>query len=321
MAQWDIDILTKEDTPDFFALFKKTFHQEMSPDFWQWKYRLHSGRQIGAWRENRLAGHYGGMGREILFFGRPEMAVQIGDVMVDEKERGVLTRKGPFFLMAATFLERYIGFGKPYLIGFGFPNERAMKVAERLSLYAEVGCMVEISWNTRSKLPLWSTRLQPIDRNRPENLPSVVDTCWQRMAADLSGDIVGLRDWPYLQHRYLNHPHQPYQIVLISNRLGARMHGIMVLRYDAEDCEIIDIIAPLREIPLIVTHARRLAGIHGAKRVFCHITENFAAHFTATGGRSQPTNIRIPANIWSAGPAPAILKDHWWLMSGDKDFR
>lgn len=321
MPKWRLRILEESQTPEMFDLFKKTFHHTMTPATWHWKYGSDSGREIGVWRDNQLVAHYGGIQRNILLFGQPQTAVQIVDVMVDAAERGILTKKSPFFLMAATFLERYIGYGKPYLVGFGFPNERAMRVAERHGLYAEVGCMVEFSWNTLSRFPLWGTRLHLIDRDQTDFAAPVVNDCWQRMAIDLQQAIIGVRDWQYLQHRYLGHPHQQYQIILVKNRFSERARGILVLRYDPEGCEIVDLIAPLIEIPLLITHARRLAGMQGASRVFCRITENFAAYFAAAGGNPQPLNIRIPANVWSDGPSPGTLKNHWWLMSGDKDFR
>ena len=321
VPKWRLQILEKNQTQEMLDLFKKTFHHDMTPATWQWKYGSHSGREIGIWRDNQLIAHYGGVSRRILFFGQPQTAVQIGDVMVDTSERGILTRKGPFFLMTATFLERYIGYGKPYLVGLGFPNERHMKIAVRHGLYAEVGCLTEFSWNIRSRFPLWGTRLHLIGQEQADFAKTAVDQCWQNMAADLQTAIIGVRDWQYLQHRYLNHPNQQYQIILVRNRFRNYARGILVLRYDPEGCEIVDLIAPLAEIPLLITHARRLAGIHGATRVFCRITENFARYFAVAGGIQQTINIHIPANAWSNGPAPEILKDHWWLMSGDKDFR
>lgn len=321
IPKWRLQILEKSQIPEMFDLFKKIFHHDMTSAMWQWKYDLNSGREIGVWRDNQLIAHYGGASRKILFFGQPQTAVQIGDVMVDTSERGTLTRKGPFFLMAATFLERYIGYGKPYLVGFGFPNERAMKVAVRLGLYDEVGYMVEFSWNIRSQFPLWGTRLHLIGREQADFAKTDADQCWEHMAADLQTAIIGVRDWQYLQHRYLEHPNQQYQIILVRNRFDKCARGILVLRYDPEGCEIVDLIAPLAEIPLLITHARRLAGIHGATRVFCRITENFARYFAVAGGIQQTINIHIPANAWSNGPAPETLKDRWWLMSGDKDFR
>ena len=319
--KWRLQILEKNQVPEMFDLFKKTFHHDMTQAMWRWKYGSNSAREIGIWRDNQLIAHYGGVSREILFFGQPQTAVQIGDVMVDTRERGTLTRRGPFFLMAATFLERYIGYGKPYLVGFGFPNERAMKVAERLGLYAEVGHMTEFSWGTRTRFPLWGTRLNLIGREQADFAATAADQCWQNMAADLQTAIIGVRNWQYLLHRYLDHPNQQYQIMLVRNRFSKYARGILVLRYDPEGCEIVDLIAPLAEIPLLITHARRLAGMHGARQVFCRITANFSGYFAVAGGTQRTVNIHIPANAWSNGPSPKILKDHWWLMSGDKDFR
>ena len=321
MPKWRPRILETNQIPKMLGLFKKTFNHDMTPAIWQWKYGSNLGREIGVWRENQLIAHYGGIGRKILFFGQPQNAVQIGDVMVDASERGTLSRKGPFFLMAATFLERYIGYGKPYLVGFGFPNERAMKVAERLGLYTEVGRMVEFSWHPRSRFPLWGTRLQLINREQTDFLMHAVNACWQRMAADMPTAMIGVRDWHYLQYRYLNHPNQHYQVVLVKNRFGGRARGVLVLRHDPHGCEIIDIIAPLSEISLLVLHARRLAGINGDNRLFCRITENFATHFAAAGGIRQSLDIRIPVSTWGAVPSADSLRGHWWLMSGDTDFR
>lgn len=319
--KWRLQLLDKNHIPAMLGLFKNAFHHEMTPATWQWKYGSNLSHQVGAWRGDKLIAHYGGVGRKILFFGQPQMAVQICDVMVDTSERGILTRKGPFFLTTATFLERFIGYGKPYLVGFGFPNERHMKIAERHGLYAPVGRMTEFSWSTRSRFPLWGTRLHLINRDHTGLTKTTVNQCWQRMAKDLHGAIVGVRDWDYLLHRYLNHPHQCYQVILVKSRFSLRARGILILRFDPDGCEILDLIAPLAEIPLLITHARRLAGLQGATRVFCRITKNFARHFAVTGGTQHAVNIHIPANAWSDGPHPQTLKDHWWLMSGDKDFR
>lgn len=321
MPKWRLQLLDKTHTADVLNLFSKTFNHNMTPAMWQWKYESNTSRELGIWKDSKLIAHYGGMSRKILLFGQSQMAVQIGDVMVDRNERGILTKKGPFFLMAATFLEHYIGYGKPYLIGFGFPNERAMRVAERHGLYAEVGRMVEFSWNARIPVPLWRTRLQRIDSAQSSLGEMAVTECWRGMAIDMRAAIIGVRDWQYLQHRYFNHPNQQYHIILVKNRFDGQARGIMVLRYDPEGCEIIDLITPLCEIPLLITHARRLASIHGITRVFCRITENFANYFAITGGMHQKLDIRIPTNVWSSGPSSDEIKNHWWLMSGDMDFR
>ncbi len=83
--------------------------------------------------------------RAIQLFGSPARAVQIGDVMVHPKQRGILTRKGPFFQAAANFLEHFVGQGKDFPIAFGFPSERAYRLAEHLGLYEKVGELMRVS--------------------------------------------------------------------------------------------------------------------------------------------------------------------------------
>ncbi|SFM24990.1 GNAT family N-acetyltransferase [Nitrosomonas communis] len=321
--RWRLRLLEKNQIPDMLALFERTFGHSMTPAMWQWKYGAGRGRAIGVWHENQLIAHYGGIVRKIFYFGQPQIAVQIGDVMVDSAERGILTKKGPFFLMSATFLENYIGYGKPYLLGFGFPNERAMKVAERQGLYAETGHMSEIEWQPLAKTPRWLTRLYVVDSFNVNEawIATAIAQCWQGMAADLQEALVGVRDWTYVRDRYLTHPHQHYQVVLVINRFGRKVRGVLVLRHNPEGCEITDLISPLKEIPLLVLHARRIAGMNSHPRLSCQITENFASYFVATGGIQQALSIRIPANAWSAGPAVETLRNRWWLMSGDMDFR
>src|SRR5690606_38175831 len=207
----------------------------------------------------------GGMLRVVLLFGQIITAVQIGDVMVDSNERGILTRRGPFFLMAATFQENYVGFGKPILTGYGFPNDRAMRVAERLGLYSRVGSMVEIEWRPKPETPHLLTRINEIDAQHAIWQTTVVDDLWQKMAAEFKDAIIGVRDSAYLRYRYLGHPHHDYQLLLVIGRIDRQARGLIVLRHDSNETEIMDLIGPLRAIPLMIAHARRVAGIHQKK--------------------------------------------------------
>jgi len=58
--------------------------------------------------------------------------------MVDAMGIKSLTRKGPFFSLVSIFLEQHIGYGREALLGFGFPNQKHMKIATLLGLYSEV---------------------------------------------------------------------------------------------------------------------------------------------------------------------------------------
>ena len=93
-----------------------------------------------------------GMERRILFKGLPATAFQSGDSMVAREHRGTLSKRGPFFLSVAAFQDRYLGHGRPYLISYGFPNERAMRLAERLGMYTQIGRLFEIHWPAEPSL-------------------------------------------------------------------------------------------------------------------------------------------------------------------------
>jgi hypothetical protein len=244
--------------------------------------------------------------------------------MVLPSERAVLTRTGPFFLTAASFLEANIGYGAQYLVGFGFPNERAMRVAERLGLYAEVGRMVEVCWPPLST-PL-STQLvlgpcvHHLDPEKADLHGRLVDRLWMRMRHDLRDGIVGVRDWSYVRHRYLRHPHKRYNVLLMKSRFIGRALGIVALNRGGESCELVDIIAPLKHLPLLVNQTRRMAALWGMNGVYCWITKSYAELFTNTGGKSIDLDIRIPTSAWTPGPRPEDISGRWWLMSGDTDF-
>lgn len=318
--RWRLRLIDRTHQPQALALSEAVFGRKPDQGLWEWKYGSGRGHAVGAFRDGRLIAHYGGMARPVLYFGEPHLSVQIGDVMVEARERGLLTRNGPFFLVAATFAERYTGFGRRYLVGFGFPTERAMRVAERLGLYAQVGGLVEISWPKPEQGPSLQTRISHLNQDDP-SAPTAVAELWRRMAHDLRNAIVGVRDWPYLLHRYYRHPCQRYAVMAVRSRISGRLRAVLVMRRDGDEVELVDVIAPLAEIARAIAHALRHCGKLGAERMFCRITENFASVFEVANGTRNDLGIRIPTSIWTRGPAPSKIAGRWWLMSGDTDYR
>ena len=141
------------------------------------------------------------------------------------------------------------------------------------------------------------------------------------MADDLRDAVVGVRDVEYLQHRYLDHPHNHYELLLVTSRFTGAARGVMVLRVHDGVCELLDLIAPLRNIPCLVDQARRLITRWGVGELYCWVSRHQAWRFTATDGRVHPLDIRIPTSVWINGPPVEMVRDRWWLMSGDTDFR
>jgi hypothetical protein len=261
-----------------------------------------------------LIAHYGGMYREILLCGQPDWAYGGSDVMVHPKERGVMTRQGPFLLTAATTAEMY----GP--VAFGFPTERAMLVAERMGLYTKAGQMAQVTWTPGARGLRLRTRVRALDRTSAQD-QALVDILWADMAKDFANDVVGVRNWKYLEHRYCEHPHNHYELLFVTSRLTGTPLGLLALHRLEESCELLDVVGPLANLPLLIDQARRVTARWNLKHLYCWITANQAAKFVDCGGTQEPLNMFIPTSCWTDDPRVDMLKDRWWLMSGDTDFR
>lgn len=327
---WRLGRIGSERVEELRRLFAQVFGHDMSLAHWQWKYGDGRGIGIGVWRCGeggpQLVAHYGGVSRDILLFGTPAKALQCGDVMVAEQGRGSLSRKGPVFLASATCLEHSIGYGTPQLIAFGFPNERAYRLPERLGLYAESGHMVEAAWPPADGRPSLWYALREIDPADPQ-LDRQLDACWAAMARTTGHLAIGVRDAAYLRYRYLGHPDKTYRLFVLKQRLTGRVLGAIVLRVDEDAagtrrCELLDVVGAVAHVPLLVQQARRLAGQWGCLNLFAWLTENLLPYLALPSeASSRPIGIVIPANAWTAGPPVASFAGKWWLTSGDMDFR
>lgn len=315
--RWKISTVIAQDKDAVKTLFNDVFQPEqMSDALWEWKYGQERGLAIAAWRDNKMVAHYGGSLREIHFFGESKIAAQITDVMVLEKERRVLTQRGAFFLTAATFLETYMGYAAKTWLGFGFPNKRVMKLAKILGLYAKVGKIIELRWQTKQGKPHLFTRIAHL---KPDsNL--IVNELWNKMAEALRDSLVGVRDWNYVEHRYLLHPQHQYELLLVTRRFTGEALGLVVIYRQEETCHIRDFIGDLKYIPETIKQVRRIAANWGMRQVHMWITENFANMFPLQDAEQQDLEIYVPHNVWSQSFPPEKIDGCWWLMSGDTDF-
>lgn len=319
--RWKISPVTAQDKKAVRELFGEVFEPEQMNDaHWEWKYGLERGLGIAAWRNEKMVAHYGGVWREIHYFGQSKLAVQITDVMVLDEERRVLTRSGAFFLTAATFLESYMGYGAKTWLGYGFPNQRAMKIAQHLKLYAPVGKMIELRWQTTTGKPHLRTRIRHLHTRKNNKDTFIINKLWEQMASSLQQALVGVRDWNYVLHRYVLHPHHDYELLLITRRLTGQTLGIAVIYRQEEICHIRDLIGDLAFIPEIIKQVRRMAGHWGMRQVNLWITENFASVFPLAEAEQEDLDIQVPHTIWSQSFPPEDIDGRWWLMSGDTDF-
>ncbi|MFN4263121.1 MAG: GNAT family N-acetyltransferase [Thioalkalivibrionaceae bacterium] len=227
-------------------LFKRVFHAPMSDAEWEWKYGAGRGQGIVALEAGRVVAHYGGLWRRIECLGRPGWAVQVGDVMVAQDRRGVLVREGPFARCAKTFAEQYLLHCD---LGFGFPNARAMKVAERLGLYAPVDRISLLRWSapsmqTRPSRTTWDSRMwQCVDWSwdpEHERVRGRINRLWQLMRRDLRGAVCGVRDIEHLLWRYARRPGYSYQATFIRHRWTRRDLALVIWTRRGDEVEWLD---------------------------------------------------------------------------------
>lgn len=315
-------VLQPSDADQVRTLFQEVFREEMSEALWRWKYAREDSKGVVVFRAGRMVAHYGGMGRWVLMKGSRQLAVQIGDVMVASAVRQSVRRRSPFYLAFTTFAEHYLGHGKLFPFAFGFPNDRAFQLAERLGFYAKVGSMSEVTWLARC-LPRWRScrfRWELLDEAALLRRKSEVMSLWLAMARDLAEEVLGVRDVDWLRHRYFRRPDNRYQVGVLSDRLLRKQRAILVVEERDRQLFLLDLVAPMADLPLCASWLSHLAAVSGKESVQSWCTVQHAEKFRDTGALVNELPITIPANIWTQGPPLEELNDHWWLMPGDTDF-
>jgi hypothetical protein len=306
-------MLSPSDLPDVTALFARVFERPRPPArLFEWKYGTGGSASIVARdRDGALVGHYGWIKRRLECVGRPLYGLQIADVMVEASARNGRV----LFELGAATQEVVVGWHRgagAIQLGYGFPNERHMRVGERLRLYAEVDALTSLRWSPSHQPP----------RARPATVEdaALVDGLWQLMRADLAARCVGVRDFAYLRHRYFEHPEKKYSVLIAGDPRAPS--GLAVLARDGDACEILDVVAPLAALPVVIEEARREAGRLGAGEVFLWITRSQLGAFDGTGGREVPLDVRVPINVFTdpSPVEPGEVRHRWWLMGGDTDF-
>lgn len=312
--RWLVGHASPGDFEDIATLFEGVFGHPLSRPLWEWKYGSGRGNAVLVRSEGHVVAHYGGIYRDILRSGTPDRVAQIGDVMVLSKERGVLTRNGPFFLMGSSWPEVY----GPR--GFGFPNSRAMRVAEKMGLYTQAGHMAQVRWQPSAPRARLGSRVRSLRRGHAGDAARL-DALWADMANDLRSSVLGVRDSAYLERRFFSHPENQYEVLLVSARFTGKPLGVVVLRRLEDACELLDVIAPLANFERVIDQARRLCGRWGLPSLYGWTSSTQLPVFLIGGGVQEPLNVQIPASSWTADPQSELFVGKWWMTSGDTDFR
>ena len=136
--------MAPDDVTAVLALHEHVFGPGADARWFAWKYgqglSQGRGRAIGAWHDGQLVAYCGGLPRTLRLHNTNLRGLQIGDVMVHPAWRGILSRRGPFFQVSKRFYDSQIGAtdSRPFELGFGFPNERHLRLAVLLGAAARL---------------------------------------------------------------------------------------------------------------------------------------------------------------------------------------
>ena len=294
-------------------LFEDCFRQPFDTAWWRWKYRAPRNPSLALVDDGRAVAHYGGMPRRLLMFGEPVPGMQVGDVMVHPQARGGLARRGAFHRLMCAFSEREVGYGRPALVGFGFPNLRALQLGEALGVYSAVDRVVELRWPA---LVAAATALRRLESTAPD-AAGTIERAWALMRPHLARMLAGERDSAWWLERYGGHPAAPYATWLIEGERPAAV----VVRQREEALEWIDFVGPLDLLPVAREAARALAAAAGKPEIFAWLSSSAAALLRDASAREVDIEVGVPTCVHTPGPAPETLRGRWFLFGGDTDFR
>lgn len=303
------------------ALFAETFGHPLHESLWHWKYAPGRGRALFTVSAAGPVAHYGGLSREVLYFGRREWACQPVDVLVRPQERGVLTRRGPMFLAADALLEAEMGTGKRHLLGLGFPTVRHLALGARLGLFVPGGRLVELHWATREAVKKdWRMVCRDMRAWPAARFDRFADQAWADMAADMGDHILGVRDAAWLRYRYLSHPLHRYEVIAVRRR-WSQCCGVIVVRRHEDACELLDLVGARAAWPMLIDAARWYAHRQGVAALSGWFAEACGPMLETAGSRKTVLDVSNVAFLRTGVPPPEQVRDRWWLSAGDTDFR
>lgn len=314
--RWQTRIAQGKDFEVIKTVFEDAFNHTIDESLWFWKYQDTSVPSYVVEEEGNVVAYCGGLSREGYANGKQATFCQLVDVMVHSKQRGVLTKTGPFFRCVSPFMLDIIGEDKQCQYLFGFPNNRHLRAGARQSLYTPVDYIQEASWPA---MPAQEYRL--VEWQGDELNGAEIDKLWQSMLQHLPSQLIGARHEKWLRYRYLNHPHGGYKVYFV--KVSDVTHGVVVLkdRPNADEIELMDFICEPQHVTILMQAAQQYVYRLKRIRLFAWITPYIQTWLKNTDVTIQETDIVIPGNGMDDRDYVNQAKDNWWLMGGDSDFR
>lgn len=329
--------MVRDDVTAVLALHEHVFGPGADARWFAWKYGQDlsqgRGRAMCAWHNGQLVAYCGGLPRTLRLHNANLRGLQIGDVMVHPAWRGILSRRGPFFQVSKRFYDSQIGRanGHPFELGFGFPNERHLRLAVLLGLLRDGGAIQSLRWNSLPasdfRLPLF-WRWQPLLPSNP-HFDRKVNAAWAQMQADLPRVVLGQRDAAYMRWRYIdrprvNSPHADntlrYHFFELRYAWSKTSSGIAVLDLASSTPHWLDWVGAVALMPLASQACRMEAAQAGAKEMMAWASSSVASVLAHSDIQSQDVCAGLGIPVTSDLPSHNIADLQWWLTGGDTDF-
>ncbi len=315
--RWRVAALRKQDVSAFFHLFNRVFEHPFNDALFAWKYpedKCAHHSNVVVWDEQRLIAHTGLLARSLILKETTIEGYQIADVMVDPDYRGILTRNGPFAL--ATRVQLNLAQLR-YQLGFGFPNPRAFKVAERLQLYQAVDHIYP--WQAVPQPSLDKLRLSCLSGADLLHPRYQIDPLCHTMLQSHRHQILGKRDLTYLKQRYLHHPTVHYHYAILQSRWLKTTQALLIWRVEADHWRLMDIITSPHYFRVALVAWLDLAYQQKVTKVYAWWTSSASALLNDLG-EFESTALSIPVSKILPHYLTQDMGQLWWLTCGDTDF-
>ncbi|GAB4419291.1 MAG: hypothetical protein OHK0032_15190 [Thermodesulfovibrionales bacterium] len=312
-ASLTIRIYEKGDEHGIVKLFKEVFGREMTLEEWRWKYTGRGNKKVyssvAVNESGEVVAHYGGMPHRMVYQGREVYGLAIGDVMVHPKFRGFKL----FKKAAAMVPDEAVKDG--IILGYGFPNERAMALPEKLGLYEKVEDVFEASKEAKffNNLNRFIYKFFPLSYD-----DSRIDALWESVKREVKLGVV--RDREYLAWRYERHPLYRYELWGLKKRWGNRLAGLAVLKRDGERMLIIDFVCSINMLNILFKKIGNYAYKTWIKTLTLWLPEYLRPAIEEMGFLVNPTRTCIPRTTHEKTLTKDEMKGKFFYTMGDTDF-
>ncbi|MDH5202642.1 MAG: GNAT family N-acetyltransferase [Nitrospirota bacterium] len=301
------------DEQGIINLFKEIFKREMTLEEWQWKYTGRGNKKVYSSvtvnENNQIVAHYGGIPHRMMYQGREVYGLAIGDVMVQPHYREFKL----FRELAALVPDEAAIDG--FILGYGFPQERLLRLSEKLGLYEKIEDVFEankeVQFHKNMNRLLYKFFPMTYDDKR-------IDILWESVKKDFGLSVV--RDREYLKWRYEKHPLFSYELWGLRKRWGRRLQGLAVLRKEEDKMLIIDFVVSDNLFSILFQKIENYAFSLGKKNLSLWHPEYLTDKLTELGFSINKTVTCIPRTTHEKGLKKEDLKGKFFYTMGDTDF-